>query len=85
MIQLNNEVLYERLLQKDKLCALARYIYEVNGTELRRLDYQSAAEALGISKNTVGANVLKLVILDVLEIDDGKIRLKQELFNKEAN
>lgn len=81
MIQLNNELLHERLLQKDKLCALAQYIFKQNGAELRRLDYQSAADALGISKNTVGANVLKLVLLDVLEIDDGKIRLKQELLH----
>jgi len=79
MTQLNNAVLYERLLQKDKLCALAQYIFEKNGAELRRLDYQSAASALNVSKNTVAANVLKLVLLNVIEVDDGKIRIKDEL------
>ena len=82
-MQLNHEKLHERLLVGNKACALAEYIFEKNGTEARRLDYRSAAKALGIAKNTVGATLLKLVLLNVVTVDDGTVQINVDLIKED--
>lgn len=81
-MQLNHEKLHERLLEHDKKLALAQYIFNENGAEARRLDYRSAAKALNVAKNTIGATLLKLVLLDVITVDDGTVKINVDLIKQ---
>ncbi|MBO5327629.1 MAG: hypothetical protein J6B04_00480 [Clostridia bacterium] len=80
MPKLNTQELHERLLKNDKLRELVEYVYKINGASAARLNYRDAAKALNVAKNTIGAYVLKLVILEVFDVDDGTIKINTELF-----
>lgn len=67
------------LLQKNVSYKLILHIYSIQKFELARLDYDAAADAIGVSVRTVGRTVKKLADEKLLVIEDNKLRLSKDL------
>lgn len=78
-MQLNFEILNERLSQLDLKTALVNYIYKTQGDELRRLDYGAAAHALGVDWHTISKNCDQLAALKIIVFEDKKLKLNRDI------
>ncbi|MBO5328598.1 MAG: hypothetical protein J6B04_05455 [Clostridia bacterium] len=85
MPKLNSAELHARLLEKDKHLQLVEYIFSTQGATLQRLNYRTAGAALGVSKNTIGVYVAELAAKNVINIEDGQIRINQDILLQPAN
>ena len=67
------------LLENDTRFKLIRYINQTQGFELARLDYDAAAEAIGVSYRTVGRLIKRLADEQIIVIARDKLRINEEL------
>lgn len=70
--------------------ALIRYIFRVQGGELKRLDYEAAAKALLCDRKTVSRRVKALSNPDlpperqILQVCGGKLKINDDLLKDKA-
>lgn len=79
MKQLNCAALNDRISQIDKRMELVNYIFEVQGADLRRLNYKAAANALGVSARTISRYVDELGAKQILTFEDKKLKLNDDI------
>ena len=77
MLSLNK--LAQSLLKDEPSFNLVRYINNVQGFELRRLNYDDAAAAIGVSSRTVGRLVKKLADRGILVVEGDKLRISESM------
>jgi Mn-dependent DtxR family transcriptional regulator len=58
---------------------LITYIFEIQGGELQRLDFNRAAQKLGVSRKSISRYVAELAECGILTISDGKLQINSEL------
>jgi hypothetical protein len=78
MQQLNLKPIYERL-SKDRLILLLRYIFKVQGLELKRLDYNAAAREFNLTRAQIARDVTTLRKADLIIIEGDKLRLNSDI------
>lgn len=69
----------QALLEDNVSYKLIRYINSVQQFDLRRLDFDKAAEAIGTSPRTVGRTVKKLAEKEILVIEGDKLRISETM------
>ena len=70
-MKLDMVALAKTLLDGSVPYALMRYIFRTQGAELKRLDYNAAAEALNIDRRTISRTVNALAAKKLLVIQGG--------------
>ena len=75
---LNLKPVYERL-NKDRVIQLLRYILRVQGVELRRLDYNKAAQALGVLRPQIARDCQKLREAQLIIVEGDKMRISPDV------
>lgn len=58
---------------------LAKYIYKVQGTELRRLDFKAAAAELGVERSDIVSEYERLVKAGIIITENKKLRLDEKI------
>ncbi len=71
--------LSQLLLKDDPKFSLVRYINDAQGFSLARLDYEAAAEKIGVSARTVGRIVKRLAEMKILMIENNMLRISEDL------
>lgn len=79
MQQLDYEALNERLSQLDRRAKLVRYIFEVQGFELKRLNYDKAGEAVGVDWTTIKRYCDELADKKIIVFEGKGLKLNDEL------
>lgn len=69
----------QALLEDNVSYKLIRYINGVQQFDLRRLDFDAAAEAIGTSSRTVGRIVKKLAEKEILIVEGDKLRISEAM------
>ena len=69
----------QTLLEDNVSYKLIRYINSVQQFDLKRLDFDKAAEAVGTSSRTVGRTVKRLEEKGVLVIQGDKLRISEAM------
>lgn len=84
MQQLNYNALAARLSSRERRLYLITYIFKVQGAELARLNYEDAAEELGVDRRTLGRYIDDLGALGVLSFHDHKLKINPEYIKQEG-
>ena len=84
MQQLDYETLAARLSSRERRLSLITYIFKVQGAELARLNFEDAAEALGVDRRTLGRYIDELGALGVLSFHDHKLKINPEYIKQEG-
>lgn len=81
-MKLDMVALAKTLLDGSVPYALMRYIFRTQGAQLKRLDYNAAAEALNIDRRTISRTVNALAAKKLLVIQGGMLRISEELIRQ---
>jgi Mn-dependent DtxR family transcriptional regulator len=79
LTNLNYKALAAEYSAIDVRFQLITYIFEVQGGELKRLDYNVAARKLNVSRKSISRYVSELANNGILNVTDGKIEINSEL------
>lgn len=81
MEKINLRLLYERLSYQsfDRLVELVKYIYRVQGVQLRRLNYNRAAEAIGVDRKSISRYCDSLAAKNVIVFENGGLRINPDI------
>ena len=86
-MELNYDTLNAKICVMCAEAAMVDYIYENQGAEARRLDYNAAAKAMNCSRRTVGRYLKSLVAHGVVKLvnmgDKWAVKLNPEILKEE--
>ena len=75
MEQIDYEALNKRLSELDRRTELVNYIYRVQGSALRRLDYAQAGAALGVDWKTISNYCTQLADKKIIIFEGNGLKL----------
>lgn len=82
VMQIDFNVLTERLRGLDRYSQLIIYIFDVQGARAEKLDYNAAAKSLGVDRRSIGRYISTLADRQVLNLSGGKLKLNEEILKQ---
>lgn len=79
MKRLDYEKLNERISELDFRTKLVKYIFDLQGFELRRLNFKQAADELGADRHTVSRACRQLADMKIIRFSGDGLQISEDL------